>query len=133
MTLYIDGGCSGNNQKDLSKRKMVSVVAYEDGEIISETHSSGGSNNIAELLACRDALNWAVGQGIKSVEIYTDSQNTISWFKKFTKSKKLNDKDLVRSIQEQIMLLKGEIDATINWIPREDNLAGHYIEQKYSL
>ena len=29
MILYTDGGCSGNDQRDLSKRKMIAAVSDE--------------------------------------------------------------------------------------------------------
>jgi ribonuclease HI len=58
MILYTDGGCSGNDQLDLSKRKMIAVVSDERGKILIDKHQHGGSNNIAELLAVKGALLW---------------------------------------------------------------------------
>ena len=45
--LYSDGGCSGNEQLDPSKRKMVAVVSDEHGKVLIDKHVEGGSNNIA--------------------------------------------------------------------------------------
>jgi ribonuclease HI len=63
-TVYIDGGCTHNNQKDATKREMIFVVLSEDEIVLVEGYASGGSNNIAELLAVRAALAWAKTNGI---------------------------------------------------------------------
>ena len=60
--LYADGGCSGNDQPDLSKRKMVAVVSDEHGTVLIEKHEHGGSNNIAELIAVKKTWRGIAGR-----------------------------------------------------------------------
>ena len=136
MILYIDGGCSGNGQKDLSKRKMISVVTDNRGELIDERESVGGSNNIAELEAYLLAISvcaFLKGEHL----IYTDSKNNLSWSEGHI-SRKINDYDRTLAIYKSInrfheIASKNQSYWKLKLIPREINKAGHYIENKYSL
>ncbi len=132
MKLYIDGGCSMSNQKDLSKRNMVSVVTDEDGEVLVEKQEKGGSNNIAEFLALKEALKYCVRKGIDRITIITDSRNNTFWFKKLKRGKQ-NDFERVFRIRRKINKLKKGIEINLIWEPRETNLAGQYIEDFYNL
>jgi ribonuclease HI len=131
--LYTDGGCSGNDQPDLSKRKMIAAVADERGVILVEKHQEGGSNNIAELLAVKEALIWCVTNKITDVEIRTDSKNNFAWVLGNKVGKKINDRDAVLVLKTSIDACRLQLALSLKWIPREQNLAGHYIEQKYQL
>ena len=58
MAVPADGGCVGNEQRDVSGRRMVMVVTDSAGTLLVEREAPGGSNNIAELAAVSDALAW---------------------------------------------------------------------------
>ena len=131
-TFYIDGGCLFNDQKNISIRQMISVV-YGEGKILAEIKSAGGSSNIAELIAYREALDYCIKNNIQEVLILTDSRNTIAWSEKITKNKEINDWQKTVNIQKEIMELKKLVKAKIEWIPREKNYAGFYIEDHYFL
>jgi len=131
--LYIDGGCLGNEQKDITKRNMVSVVTDSDGKVISEVKKAGGSNNIAEFAALRDALKYAIAQGFNSVKIIMDSRNNLAWFYGRKIGKKANDYIQTKAIKDEIEALKPRIQIDLEWKDRKENKAGHYIEGKYSL
>ena len=134
LTLYIDGGCSGNGQRDLSKRRMVSVVTDETGAVLSETLTVGGSNNIAELIAVRDAIRWCGVKGIRRAHVMTDSKNNLSWTFGTKVGKAINDRETVLSLKAEITkAFVAGFDLTLTWVPREDNRAGHYIERVYAL
>lgn len=136
MILYIDGGCSGNGQKDLSKRTMISVVTDGNGFVLDKREAQGGSNNIAEIEAVLLAVSrcaFLKGEHL----IYTDSKNNLYWAKGHI-SRKVNDYDRTRSIYNSIKNFeKVAKDNSSTWrlkfIPREYNLAGHYIENKFKL
>ena len=131
IKLYVDGGCFGNSQKDLSKRKMIWVVIDKDKKVFIEEESDGGSNNIAEFLAIKTAIKYCVEHEIKNVTIYSDSNCAISWYNNKIKGKNLNDKDRVLEIKKEIKSLVNYFDTIkIKLIPREKNLAGIYIENK---
>lgn len=129
--LYTDGGCSGNDQLDMTKRRMVSVVAAEDGLLLSEQSEPGGSNNIAELMAVRDALKWAYSHGIAAVEIRTDSRNNLSWVLGKKIGKHINDRAAVLRLRAEIDAFRAHINLLLTWVSRDDNRAGHIIEGKY--
>ena len=131
--LYTDGGCSGNDQPDLSKRKMVAVVSDEHGKILIDKHQDGGSNNIAELLAAKEALLWCSVNKIAAVEIRTDSMNNLAWVLGKKVGKKINDRNAVLVLKTSIDACRQQVNLSLRWIPRGENLAGHYIETKYQL
>lgn len=133
MILYVDGGCSGNAQKDMTKRRMVSVVTDESGRVLIEKLEQGGSNNIAELLAVKEALVWAYVNKVAEVEILTDSRNNLAWVKGNSVGKGVNDRSAVMLLKNTIKVLRKDVRMKIIWIPRDKNLAGHYIENKYIL
>jgi ribonuclease HI len=134
MVLYVDGGCSANGQLDLTKRRMVAIVTDDQGVVLSERHLSGGSNNIAELIAVRDALIWARDHDQPSqFEIRTDSRNNIAWVFSKKIGKKLNDRAAVEALRIEITQLRQRVDMRLEWIPRDENIAGHVIEKRYGL
>ena len=130
MKLFIDGGCSNNDQLDQTKRKMVAVVTDFQGKVLVEkVKSGGGSNNTAELWAVQLAMDWARQHGHDELHITTDSRNNLAWtFGKI--GKKLNDRNAVLALREQIDELRSAIELELLWVPRKQNLAGHYIERK---
>lgn len=132
MAWYIDGGCSGNGQRDIQARRMIAVVTDDAGVVLSEHEKAGGSNNIAELIAVRDALALAHRLEIPSVELRTDSRNNFAWvFGKIGKD--LNDRATVVVLRKEIQDLRQTVELQLVWVPREDNIAGHYIEKRYAL
>lgn len=130
--LYVDGGCHGNSQPDLSKRKMIAVVTDDQGIVLIDKHDIGGSNNVAELLAVKEALVWCSVHQIPEVEIRTDSMNNLSWVFSKKVGKKVSDRSLIMNIKTSVNALRQTIKLDLVWVPREDNLAGHFIEETYS-
>src|SRR5215831_4089737 len=102
--LYTDGGCSGNQQRIIKDRNMVAVVSDAAGKILIDRQERGGSNNIAELLAVKEALEWCVANSLADVEITTDSKNNLSWVQELNIRKKIYDRNT-------IFALKASIDA----------------------
>jgi ribonuclease HI len=99
MVIYTDGGCAGNEQKDLTRRRMIAVATDERGAVLTETKQAGGSNNIAELLAVRDALSWCCSHKVPVVEIRTDSRNNFSWVLGNNVGEQVNDRDTVLQLK----------------------------------
>lgn len=130
MVVYVDGGCTGNGQKDVSKRLMVSVVTDEDGIVLRESSRSGGSNNIAELEAVALALLVAEAAGVRTLTVRTDSRNNLAWVKNTKLGKRLNDREAVLRLRAEIAQLRASIALTLEWVPRDKNLAGHELERR---
>lgn len=133
MVLYIDGGCTGNGQRDQSLRTMCALVTDASGRVLDEQHERGGSNNIAELWAFYLALWYCATNGITDVAIFTDSRNNLSWGAGRRPGKKINDRGVVLRMQEHIAKLRKSVKAELTWISRHQNLAGHEIERRYGI
>lgn len=131
--LYVDGGCSNNGQTDMALRRMVSVVTTEDGTVLAEEREAGGSNNIAELIAVHCALLWCAANDISAVEVVTDSRNNLSWVNGTKVGKGINDRGRVLALKAAIAALRRKVSLRLTWVPREQNVAGHYIEAHYGL
>ena len=123
--LFTDGGCSGNEQRDLKRRRMVAVVTDENGSILVEKTQEGGSNNIAELLAVKEALSWAADHKHDQIEIRTDSKNNLAWFYGTKVGKNINDRDAVLALKSSVDSLKSMVKSKLVLIPRSRNKAGH--------
>ncbi|HYW38069.1 MAG TPA: RNase H family protein [Terriglobales bacterium] len=103
ILLYADGGCTGNQQLDVSQRIMSAVVSDADGTIVVHMTKPGGSNNIGELWAVELALRWARDNGNKAVKIRTDSTNNLAWVEGRV-GKNVNDRNAVIQIWFQDQL-----------------------------
>jgi len=112
---------------------MVAVVTLPDGTVVSEQHERGGSNNIAELMAVEAAYRFASDQGMREVTVYTDSRNNLSWASLKPPGKAINDRGKVLTLQSQIAFWRERLRPRLVWIPRDDNVAGWYIESTYQL
>jgi ribonuclease HI len=130
---YIDGGCSANGQRDMSRRSMVMVVTDQTGTVLCERHEDGGSNNIAELKAAVAAIAWARAHGIPAAEIRSDSKVCIGWINRMRPGREMNDREAVVRLLNDAAKLRATVKARFVWVPRSRNLAGHYIERKYHL
>ena len=107
---------------------MRSVVVAEWNEaVLAEKAEQGGSNNIAELIAVEMALRWAKQQGCEELHIKTDSQNNLRWVFR-TIGEGMNDRDRVLALRRSIERLRADVALELTWIPREQNLAGLYLE-----
>src|SRR5438105_1995705 len=120
--LYTDGACTNNNQRDLTKRQMTASVVSATGEVLTFRTEQGGSNNIAELLAVRDALQWAVENGYCTVQIRTDSQNNLRWVEGNI-GFDVNDRERALRIYEEITALRLRVRMQLLWVPRRENVA----------
>jgi hypothetical protein len=65
------------------------------------------------------------------VAIFTDSWNTVHWSKCRKLGKRLNDREAVLALQAFIAACR--VKFSLTWIPRAQNLAGHYLERRFSL
>jgi ribonuclease HI len=129
--LYVDGGCTGNSQREVAARRMVMVVTDEQGVVLAEATAHGGSNNIAELAAVRDALAWCVKHEVDAVEVRTDSRVNLAWVLGAKVGQDITDRTRVLALKEEIAACRGSVRLRLTWVPRARNLAGHYIERHY--
>ena len=132
--LYVDGGCHGNGQPDLSKRQMIAVVTDDKGVVLIDKHQIGGSNNVSELLAVLEGIFWCYENKVEDVEIRTDSRNNFAWVRggHISRKKKVSDRALINGLKDSVKSTKGVVNFKLVWVPRDDNLAGHFIEKTYT-
>jgi ribonuclease HI len=133
VVLYTDGGCSGNEQRYLARRRMVAVVTADDGCVLVHDQAVGGSNNIAELLAVVAALRWCSDRSVRVVEIRTDSKNNLAWASGRQPGKNINDRARVLALQSEIASYRRHVQFSLTWIPRDQNRAGQFIDARYGL
>ena len=146
--IHTDGACKFNNEKDISKRKM--YWAFVDSSrkdipndpfmrnfsmgtaINAQRKHSVASNNIAELLAVLEALKYCANPVRKydNILIKTDSKVIYAWIKSGTVNKKINAPEFTQMVLDEVRQRIAKF-STINFevVPREDNLAGHILEE----
>ena len=133
--LYSDAGTRNNGQK--GKQQTIIVVCGNDGKIILEKWIGDYTNNEGEILGIIACLrDYSDG---KSIEVRTDSQIAAKWAsngwtkhheKQFQKGNLSDRHREIITLAYELYLKTGSV---ITWIPRENNLAGHHIEKKYSI
>ena len=125
--MYSDGACD-NSEPDPKRRTIRAVVTDENGILLVDKTLTGGSSNIAELWAVAEALAFAKSCGIPALDLFTNSQNNLAWIEGRV-GKKLNDRTAVWKLIAAITNFRESVRLTVTWIPREQNVAGHYIDR----
>lgn len=120
MIIYFDGGCRPN--PGTMAMAFVTSEGHEFFELIGE-----GTNNMAEWRSLFAAASFAKTFDVKSVTFRGDSTLVVNQAKGLWKIKIPMFSVLRRSVLAQL----ADIDATFEFIPRAQNLAGHLIERKY--
>ena len=127
--IYIDGACSGNPGpmriavfSNNPKIKTVMPIQREDGNNI-------GTNNIAEYHALIYAL--AISQNIEDdIVIKSDSKLVVE---QVSGNWKVKDPKLIPLCKDAQILINARkqlfnVSTELQWLPREQNLAGHMLE-----
>lgn len=119
----------GSNTKDTSKRFMSSCVTDQKGKVLYYKTKEGGTNNIAEFLALKECIALASEAGEKEIVVLTDSNNNIHWFHKIGNSNKGNRAE-AKEIKNIMSSYLWNMNVSVKWIPREQNLAGHFLSKE---
>lgn len=109
------------------KRLMRAVVTDETGIMLVDKTLKGGTNNVAELWAITEALLFAKSCGIREIELYTDSKNSLAWVEG-RGGKEVRERPDVKTLLVAIAKLRRHVKMTTTWVPREKSKAGIYIE-----
>ncbi len=125
LQLYCDGGSRSNPGPS-----GLGVAGYDtdvDGhkECIFEKgiFIENCSNNFAEYLALREALNYPLVSDDKNIEVYSDSKLIVEQVSGRWKVKSNDLKELAQSAITRVQeLRKHGVQVTITWIPREKNV-----------
>lgn len=124
---FTDGGVSQNG--NFGFQKSVICATDQNGQRLFLEEAGDKTCNEAELLAILRLLKIPVGkkQVKRPIIIKSDSELSVrlvnkTWFTEI---------DRLRNILREIWLI--ERNFTLEWIPREQNLAGHIIEERFGL
>lgn len=106
----------------------VAVVTDMWGNLVWKKFFPNKTNQQGEGIAIAAAL-WQVEPG-KPKHIYSDSLTAVGWTNKGKcRNKKLPD--WYHNLAKFLNHLAGRDQCIVEWVPREQNLAGFYIEEKY--
>jgi len=122
-TFYCDAGTKNNGQ--FGKQQTVVVVTDATGKVIVEEWIGDKTNNEGELTA----IIRAASKAPRGALIISDSNLAVKW----TQGKYRTKVERLKPLVYDAMTAVRAKDIEVGWISRDNNLAGHYIEQKYSL
>lgn len=114
---------------DSSTRRACYIV--EGLEPIIVPYLEPVTNNVGEYQAVILALEEAKRLGLKQVELLTDSEfvaNQVNGYDKFGNKWRKCLPHLL-PLRNRVRELAQTLQATIRWVPREDNLAGRVLEE----
>jgi len=132
--IYVDGGCFGNQTKDLSKRRM--IICFIDTQMknhfqIRVSFKKNGSSNQAEILACYEGIRYAIKMGYRNLLLKTDSQVVYWWLTRGKVGKKINDPQFVKKVIGSVKKMCGFFEEfKVDVVPREENRAGKVLEMR---
>ncbi len=115
LVLYVDGASSGNPGP-----AGIGVVAFADGRRVGSWGEAVGraTNNEAEYLALKRALELALELGARQVEVRLDSELV---YRQLRGEYRVLDRRL-RGLYEAVRRLAGRFEAfDLKWVPRADN------------
>src|SRR5262245_56102269 len=120
--LYTDGGSIGNGRLD--QRARMAVFDAELGRIVVDEALGALTNNEAEYRAIEAGLDYAAAGRLGPIELRSDSQLCVNQIRGQWKVK---DPRLTPALarRRRKRVANG---GRITWVPREQNLAGRYLE-----
>lgn len=130
---YVDGGCENNNVNGYYGKISYSFVINKNNTLFIQKIKKEkicASSNFAELYSLLKLLKELKKRKIKSAHIKTDSQTLLIWFKK-ERAKTGHFLVEVQKMLSQLKKYKKQMALDIQWIPREQNLAGQLLEKQY--
>ncbi len=146
-TFYIDGGSVGNEQKDLPRRARIAIVhkaSPSEREDLSQSRVfseeiGDKTNNEAEYQALLRLLSLITSEwtgndgrilpGVGTVRILADSDLLVNQVNGVWKVKE----ERLRRLWEQAKkTINGAGSISLEWVPREENYAGLWLEGKWN-
>ncbi len=139
---YVDGQSIGNQQKGQPRQAKIAVVYREEPGTdfrIRWQEIGDKTNNEAEYHALLKALSiirskWAetregvLPRSVGPIKIYSDSRLIVNQVKG---EYDVKDEKLQGLREKARDMMEGLGPVTVGWVPREKNLAGQYLENKW--
>jgi len=140
--VYIDGQSLGNQQKTLPRQAKIAVALREKPTSSFELHweeIGDRTNNEAEYYALLKALNMIMAKwpelgaagtrkGVEPIKVYSDSLlivNQVKGVYEATDTRLRQLCDNVRALMKKLGAVK------LEWVSREENYAGQWIEDRW--
>jgi ribonuclease HI len=132
LYIHIDGASRGNP----GEASFGIYVEDAAGGVRAELYGYLGraSNNVAEYQALLHALRWALAQGVRRVEVFSDSQLVV---RQLSGEYRVKHPDMVPLHREAATLRRRFEQARVSYVPREQNrdadrLANRALDEKAS-
>lgn len=122
---YTDGATKNNGQ--YGKQESFTCVTDEDGNVIFNTPIGDKTNIQAEGIALGECVRYIVDNNLTPATIKADSE---FWVKVITGKYSLK-KPHLKPIRDRLMVLLKDQVIRFEWVPRDKNKAGYYLEHKY--
>jgi ribonuclease HI len=122
--LYTDAGTWDNGTK--RQRSVLAVWDSRTQAVVVDEDLPGTTNNEAEYAAIIAALELARGDRLRGVLIRSDSQLCVNQINGTWQIKE----ERLRPLRERAARLLKGIGGRIEWVPRERNYAGIYLEKR---
>jgi len=120
IEVYIDGGCQGNP----GPMRIAVISPSTNFSVVKEL--GNGTNNRAEYLALIYGLIYIKHlQPEEQVTIKSDSALLVN---QINGRYKVKSASIVPLYQKAVQLLQQLPNVTVQYVPREENLAGHLLE-----
>jgi ribonuclease HI len=126
ITIYFDGGCRPNP----GEREIAVVFACADPYLCYHDFVGPGTNNEAEFLALLWALDLSWQAGFTDIHVCGDSSLVV---RGASGQGEIRAPNLLPYLAEYTALQKKFANILLEWVPRERNLAGIYLERRTSL
>lgn len=125
VVLYTDAGTWHNGTP--RQRSVLCVWDTRINAVAVHEELPGTTNNEAEYAAIIAALELARGDRLRAVQIRSDSQLCVQQIKGLWQVKE----ERLRPLRDRAARLLKELGGHIEWVPRERNQAGIYLENRY--
>lgn len=122
VEFFVDAGTKNNGQ--YGSQQTVIAGMDSDREIIFEDQIGDATNNNGEIRAIIKILEHIQSHHLQKAVVNSDSQIAVNWTKKGVTTNSPTNQPYVAQAHQ---LLKAT-GAILQWIPREKNLAGQYLE-----
>lgn len=145
MIIYTDGSYKTSQQNENSKEvEVVSAFYTKEKTTIEKIKIKRSPNlkqysNLAEWIAIRMAVDYAIENGEEKLLIKTDSRVCCSWFRSVGYGEYRNKKNgkkrefATKNHQEvfdYLIEMNKEIDIELEWVPRDKNIIGVILEEE---
>lgn len=121
--IYVDAGTKNNGMTGLQETTIAGIL--EDGTLAFEEFIGDKTNNEGEITAVIRALE----QTKEPVCILSDSKIAVGWAKK-GKTKNAPNREALAKEANRLLI---KTSSAIEWLPRDENKAGIYLEVNYNI